>query len=118
MPGKAPRPTSSEHDPPSYSRRQFLVASGKAGLAGAAATALPVRLLAPEAAAAATTRVLSSKERRTLRAAVARIVPAEGPGDWSAADVDADQYILTLLAGPGRVYAGGPTRRRFPRFQR
>jgi gluconate 2-dehydrogenase gamma chain len=49
---------------------------------------------------------------------VARIVPASGPGDWSAVDVGADNYILTLLSGTGRIYAGGPTRPRFVRFQR
>jgi gluconate 2-dehydrogenase gamma chain len=62
--------------------------------------------------------VLTSEERRTLRAAVARIVPASGPGDWSAADVGADEYIVRLLAGAGRIYAGGPYRSRFARFQR
>lgn len=61
---------------------------------------------------------LTSSQLATLRAAVARIVPASRPGDWSAADVGADSYILTLLSGAGRIYAGGPSRSRFSRFQR
>ena len=76
----------------------------------------PTQLLAPTRASAAA--VLSKKQRRTLRAAVARIVPATSPGDWSAADVGADEYILGLLTGASRIYAGGPTRKRFARFQR
>lgn len=62
--------------------------------------------------------VLTPSQHRTLRAAVARIVPASGPDDWSAADVGADRYIVTLLSGTGRIYAGGPYRSRFARFQR
>jgi Gluconate 2-dehydrogenase subunit 3 len=61
---------------------------------------------------------LSQSQLRTLRAAVARIVPAQGAGDWSAADVGADNYIVTLLSGTGRIYAGGPYRSDFSRFQR
>lgn len=79
------------------------------------AVALPPQLLtAPWASGG----VLSPSQRSTLRAAVARIVPASHPGDWSAADVGADNYILTLLAGTNRIYAGGPYRSRFARFQR
>src|SRR5437879_5357783 len=113
----ASRPDSSSKDPAAnaYTRRQFLVTSGKVGAAGALAAAMPIRLVTPPAQAA-TAGVLSKSEQRTLRAAVARIVPSEQPGDWSAADVGADRYILTLLSGIGRIYAGGPTRRRFPRF--
>ena len=60
-----------------------------------------------------------AEPQATLRAAVARIVPASGPGDWSAADVGADNYILTLLAirPTPAIYAGGPFRSRFARFQ-
>jgi gluconate 2-dehydrogenase gamma chain len=98
--------------PRRLSRREFLAASGKAGLASAVVASAPAKALA-----AAPEGVLSPRERRTLRAAVARIVPADGPGDWSAADVGADASILQLLGGGGRIYAGGPTRRRFARFQ-
>jgi gluconate 2-dehydrogenase gamma chain len=113
------RPDSSSKDPAenAYTRREFLVRSGKAGAAGAIAATVPIRLLTPPAQAAPA-GVLTKSERRTLRAAVARIVPAEGPGDWSAAEVGADEYIVGLLAGTGHIFAGGPTRRRFPRFQR
>src|SRR5438105_15101592 len=100
----------------SFTRREFLTTAGKAGAAAGVAASLPTQLLVSERAAAAT--VLSSRQRRTLRAAVARVVPAEGPGDWSATDVGADRYILGLLSGVSRIYAGGPTRKRFSSFQR
>jgi len=92
-------------------RREALVDAGRAGAAGAMAVALPPGLLRGQPGG------LSPSQRRTLRAAVARIVPASGPGDWSAADVGADRYIVTLLSGIGRIYAGGPYRSRFARFQ-
>lgn len=98
--------------PGRITRRQALSHAGKAGAAGAMAVALPPGLFRGQPG------VLTASERRTLRAAVARIVPAAGPGDWSAADVDADRYILRLLSGTGRIYAGGPYRSRFARFQR
>jgi gluconate 2-dehydrogenase gamma chain len=97
-----------------YTRRDFVVGAGKAGVAGAVASTLPLSVFTPPAAAK---QALSAAQRRTLRAAVARIVPAEHPGDWSAADVGADNYILGLLAGIDHIYAGGPVRRRFKRFQ-
>ena len=84
-------------------------------MAGALAfSAPPWQLLRPRAAQA----VLSPRQAATLRAAVARMIPATTPGDWSAADAGADNYIVTLLAGVDRIYAGGPTRSRFARFQR
>jgi hypothetical protein len=100
---------------PAVTRRQALAQAGKAGAAGLMALAVPPGVLG---------RALSGRggvapsQHRTLRAAVARIVPASGPGDWSAADVGADRYILNLLARPHRIYAGGPYRSRFARFQR
>jgi gluconate 2-dehydrogenase gamma chain len=97
-------------------RRQALKGAGKAGMAGAVAIAVPPPLLRARTPAADS--VLSTGQRRTLRAAVARIIPAESPGDWSAADVGADNYIAGLLSGTGRIYAGGPVRRRFARFQK
>src|SRR5207245_11127845 len=100
-----------------YTRRQFLITSGKAGVAGAMVASVPAQIASALPAGAPTTRVLTKGERSTLRAAVARIVPAEQPGDWSGADVEADQYILGLLAGTGRIYARGPTRRRSGSFQ-
>src|SRR5690349_19097099 len=52
-------------------------------------------------------------QRRALSAAVAQLVPASGPGDWSAADAGAVEYIERLLnafsdAGLPRLYGGGP----------
>jgi hypothetical protein len=84
------------------------------GAAGALAFVLPPWLVKRGAV------TLAPSQQTTLRAAVARIVPASGPGDWSAADVSADNYILTLLsnpAHPAQIYAGGPYRPRFARFQ-
>ena len=96
-----------------YTRREALAQAGRAGAAGAMALAVP-----PQTWAAPQKSVLTASQLATLRAAVARIVPAQGTGDWSAADVGADNYILTLLSGVSKVYAGGPTRSRFGRFQR
>jgi hypothetical protein len=98
---------------PAITRRQALKQAGRTGAAGALALALPPGLLRPKSSAA-----LAPSQQATLRAAVARIVPASGSGDWSAADVGADNYILTLLSGVGRIYAGGPVRSRFARFQK
>ena len=97
----------------SFTRREFLTTAGKASVVAGAAASLPAQLLAPTRAAGAA--VLSKRRRRTLHAAVARIVPATSPGDWSAADVGADEYVLGLLTGASRIYAGGPTRKRFER---
>src|SRR5438445_8954019 len=94
-----------------YTRREALAHAGRTGVAGTVIVSTPPRLLAPSKG------VLTQHELATLRAAVSRIVPAEGVGDWSAADVGADNYILGLLAGTGRIYAGGPFRSRFARFQ-
>jgi hypothetical protein len=96
-------------------RRQALRDAGRIGATSALALALPPWLVKPRGAS-----VLAPSAPATLRAAVARIVPASGPGDWSAADVGADNYILTLLSNPAhprQIYAGGPYRSRFPRFQ-
>lgn len=90
--------------------------AGRAGAAGAMAVAVPPQLLSRSRPAGP--GILSSGQLTTLRAAVSRIVPASGSGDWSAADVGADGYIVGLLSGVGRIYAGGPARSRFGRFQR
>jgi hypothetical protein len=75
-------------------------------------------VLALPASVFAAAPVLTSSELRTLRAAVARIIPAEHTGDWSAADVGADLYIQNLLAGPEQIFAGGPNRAEFAQFQK
>jgi hypothetical protein len=66
-----------------FTRRQALVKAGAASAVFAVAPVLARRV-------AAATGPLSPSQLRTLRAAVARIVPAQGSGDWSAADVGAD----------------------------
>lgn len=95
-----------------YTRREFLKKSGKAGIVAAIAGRLSARSLLPPVGAAP---VFTEAQRRTLDAALARMIPAEGPGDWSAADVGAANYIEKLLAGD--IYAGGPFRSSFPFFQ-
>jgi hypothetical protein len=72
----------------------------------------------PPVLRAVSSGVLTDRELKTLHAAVARMIPASGPGDWSAADVGADSYIVTLLSGTTRIYAGGPYRSKFSVFQR
>jgi gluconate 2-dehydrogenase subunit 3-like protein len=99
-----------------YSRREVLSAAAKLGAAGAVAKALPLgsgvsRAVTPGGA-------LAAPQRRTLDAALARMIPADGPDDWSAADIGVGDYIERLLSGDGRIYAGGPTRRRFAAFRR
>lgn len=94
-----------------FTRRQAL---SRAGTTGASFAVLPrlVRWVMPAVGVP-----LNQGQLRTLRAAVARIVPSQGSGDWSAADVGADNYIVTLLSGTGKTFAGGPVRARFPFFQ-
>lgn len=63
----------------------------------------------------------TGQERKALTAALARIIPALGPDDWSAADAGAVDYIENLLnafsrGGAARVYPGGPERVNFTRF--
>jgi gluconate 2-dehydrogenase gamma chain len=101
--------------PRRYTRRQVLDTAGRAGAVTAIGIAAGPRLRG--LARLASNQPLDSRQLRTLQAAVARIVPAERPGDWSAADVGADEYIVTLLSGVDRIYAGGPFRSRFAAFQ-
>jgi hypothetical protein len=88
--------------------------AAKAGALAGAIGSVPLRATSQAGAPGAT---LSALERRTLDAALARMIPADRPGDWSAADLGAGDYIDRLLAGDGRIYAGGPTRAAFPGFR-
>ena len=97
-----------------YTRRGFLAAAGRAGAAGAIVASLPMPALVPRLADAQP--VLVPERRRTLDAALARMIPADGADDWSAADLGAGDYIEGLLSGDGRIYAGGPTRASFGDF--
>lgn len=96
-----------------FSRREFLHNATAASAAGIVATSIGFRPAfgAPEA------KIFTEGQRKTLDAALARMIPAEGPDDWSAADVGAGAYIELLLAGTGRIYAGGPYRKHFDDFQ-
>ncbi|MGH2792794.1 MAG: gluconate 2-dehydrogenase subunit 3 family protein [Actinomycetota bacterium] len=98
-----------------YTRRGFLAAAARAGAAGAAVSTLPLGAVVPKRAAAADP-ILSEARRRTLDAALARMIPADGPGDWTAADLGAGDYIEGLLSGSDDIYAGGPTRDEFDAF--
>jgi gluconate 2-dehydrogenase gamma chain len=70
-----------------------------------------------------TSGFLNQSQREALDAALARLIPAQGPGDWSAADAGAADYIDRLLSAfaieptSGDIYAGGPYRDEFPQFQ-
>jgi gluconate 2-dehydrogenase gamma chain len=90
-------------------RRALLGAGARTGVAAGLAVRFGLR--------SRTAAALDPRERRTLRAALARMIPAGGDGDWSAADVGADRYIERLLSGRLDIYAGGPYRRDFPEFQ-
>jgi gluconate 2-dehydrogenase gamma chain len=100
-----------------FTRRQFLANSAKAGAAGVAASALPLSSLVPRVARGQTTNVFTPAQRATLDAALGRMIPAVGPGDWSAADAGAGDYIEQLLSGTSELYAGGPGRAEFSSFQ-
>jgi gluconate 2-dehydrogenase gamma chain len=94
------------------SRRDFLKA-------GAAGTAVVVGGLGLEACGDSETLVpafLSSQERETLAAAVARIVPSDdNPGAFEAGVVDYIEQLLTAFEyDPPRIYAGGPFSGRQP----
>ncbi len=88
--------------------------AARAGALAGAIGSVPLTVPRPSPAAGA---ILSPVERRTLDAALARMIPADGPGDWSAADVGAGDYIERMLSGDGRIYAGGPARDDFADFR-
>jgi hypothetical protein len=93
-----------------YSRREFLAKTARVGAAAAVVRVLPP--LRPRPALG------STLARQTLDAALARMIPADGSADWSAASVGAGDYIENLLdPGLSRIYAGGPYRAQFPQFQ-
>jgi hypothetical protein len=98
-----------------YTRRELLAGTARLGAAGVVAAALPLPALVPHAAPAEP--LFSTAQRRTLDAALARMIPADRPGDWSAADLGAGNYIEAILSGSSEIYAGGPTREHFDEFQ-
>jgi hypothetical protein len=115
MEDSAPGASNPEHVRRGYTRRSFLAGAATLGAAGAAVGSVPLGALAPRPAAGEP--VLSEAQRRTLDAALSRMIPADGPNDWSAADLGAGDYIERLLSGDGAIYAGGPTRESFDDFR-
>lgn len=91
-----------------------MTAAARTGAAGAAVASLPFGAVSLKAQP--DEPVLVPAQRTTLDAALARMIPADGPDDWSAADLGAGNYIERLLSGDGEIYAGGPTRESFPSF--
>jgi gluconate 2-dehydrogenase gamma chain len=91
------------------SRRRFLQLTGAATGAGLLGWRLP-------ALATAGGGFLTPAEVTTLNAALARMIPASGVGDWSAADLGVAAYIDNILsaaigdASAPPVFAGGPYR--------
>jgi gluconate 2-dehydrogenase gamma chain len=91
-----------------WSRRKFLQVAGAATGAGLLGSRLP-------AWAAGGGGFLTAPEVTTLDAALARMIPPSGAGDWSAADLGVATYIDNLLSSfgegsPPAVFAGGPYR--------
>ncbi|MGH7821167.1 MAG: gluconate 2-dehydrogenase subunit 3 family protein, partial [Candidatus Binatia bacterium] len=98
----------------SLTRRGFLSTSARAGLATLASQVLPGPgwLFRPRRALASTFVL----DEVTLAAALRRMIPAGGAGDWDAVDAGALKYVKRLLSSDldtGGVYAGGPTRADF-----
>lgn len=99
-----------------YTRRGFLATAAKLSAAGVAVGSAPLAGLRAEPRSSETMTVLDPGQRKTLDAALARVIPADDPDDWSAADLGAGVYIERLLSGDGDIYAGGPTRDGFDDF--
>ena len=110
-----------------WSRRRFLQIAGAATGAGLLgwrlpADALPTGLGSPGAGTSSAT-FLRPQEIATLNAALARLIPASAPGDWSAADLGVATYIDMILsaftagASSPPLFAGGPYRSEFQTFQ-
>lgn len=119
----------SEPSSPPLSRRRFLARGAQlGGLAAAAAFAGCGESTSVAPAAGDTAEAVlpvftfTEAQRQALVAAVARLIPAQGPGDWSAADAGAVEYIERLLNsfsrdGNPQIYAHGPERARFGEFE-
>ena len=104
-----------------FTRREFLEKAGKLGAAATISAALPLPRVLRQPLAAGS-GFLSIAQRRTLDAVLARMIPADGPGDWSAATIGAGDYIDRLLAtdltsSDIGIFAGGPFRDDFTTFQ-
>ncbi|MHB1785017.1 MAG: gluconate 2-dehydrogenase subunit 3 family protein [Acidimicrobiales bacterium] len=104
-----------------WSRREFLrlgAATGGLALVNPPSAAANLVRLTPRPATGLGPPggFLSASQRATLAAAVGRVVPSSGQGDWSAADLGVVEYIDGLLSGfdrdpaTGRIYPAGPYR--------
>lgn len=103
-----------------WSRREFLRLGAASGLALVKPSSAVANLVAltPRRATerGAPGGFLSASQSATLGAAVGRVVPSSGQGDWSAADLGVVEYIDGLLSGfdrdpvTGGIYPGGPYR--------
>lgn len=108
-----------------WSRRRFLKVAGAAAGSGLVVMGAPAWARSGPAAPG----YLTTSEVSTLNAALARLIPASGPGDWSAADLGVATFIDNILSGfvddlsTGHIFAGGPYREAsnagggFPQFQ-
>lgn len=100
-----------------WSRRRFLQMAGATTGAGLLGWRLPAFATGTGGG------FLSAREITTLNAALARLVPSSGAGDWSAADLGVATYIDNVLSASFEggaappVFAGGPDRSGFPQFQ-
>lgn len=92
-----------------WSRRRFLQGAGAFTGAGLVGFRVPVW-------ATGASGFLKTTEIATLNAALARMIPSSGSGDWSAADLGVASYVDNILSStPAEgssppVFAGGPYR--------
>lgn len=103
-----------------WSRRRFLQVAGAAAGTGLIWGRLPASALGGLGTGVAPGGFLTSRELTTLNAALARMIPSSGPGDWSAADLGVASYIDGILSATfdtgtaPSVFAGGPYRTESP----
>lgn len=99
-----------------WSRRRFLQVAGAAAGTGLLWGRLPASALGGLLTSGSSGGFLTPREITTLNAALARMIPSSGPGDWSAADLGVASYIDGILSAsfdsgsPPPVFAGGPYR--------
>ena len=99
-----------------WSRRRFLQVAGAVAGTGLLWGRLPASALGGLVTSPSSTGFLTSREITTLNAALARMIPSSGPGDWSAADLGVASYVDRILsasfnsAAAPPVFAGGPYR--------
>jgi gluconate 2-dehydrogenase gamma chain len=112
---------------PNLTRRDFLARAAAAGAAApflallnACGNSVPAGLQA-QARSALEPFTFSDSQRRALSAAAARLIPAQGPGDWSGADAGVVEFMEQWLnafvtGGNPKIYGAGPGRASFATF--